>query len=229
MKTQEVSSPYFNARRSWNEHVGRVVTATKVWQAVGIGSLCVAGIAVLGMVSVAKQSRFVPYIVEVDKLGQVAAVRPAAVIDAASLSGVVKAELAGFITKARMVTPDQQLQANAIRDGYANLANADPATAKMNDWFNGSKENNPFQRAAKVLVSPSITAVIPQWADSWQVDWTKTVTTREGHPESVANMRALITVYIVPTTASTTRRRSNATPSACISRISTGANRLLTR
>ena len=162
MKTQEVSNPYFNARRSWNEHVGRVVTATKVWQAVGMGDLCVAGIAVLGMVSVAKQSRFVPYIVEVDKLGQVAAVRPASVIDAASLSGVIKAELATFITKARLVTPDQQLQANAIRDVYALLANSDPATAELNEWFNGSKENNPFFRANKVLVSASINGIIPQ-------------------------------------------------------------------
>ena len=212
MKTQEVSSPYFNARRSWNEHVGRVVTATKVWQAVGIGSLCVAGLAVLGMVSVAKQSRFFPYIVEVDKLGQVAAVRPAAVNDAASLSGVVKAELATFITKARLVTPDQQLQANAIRDVYALLANSDPATAKMNEWFNGSKENNPFFCASKVLVSASINGIIPQSQDSWQVDWTETVTTRDGHPESVTNLRALITVYIVPATASTTEQEIQRNP-----------------
>ena len=121
MKTQEPVSPYFNARRSWNDHVGQVVRATKIWQAVGIGSLAVAGIAVIGMVSVAKQSRFVPYIVEVDKLGQVAAVRQASVIDAANLTAVVKAELATFITKARLVTPDQQLQANSIRDVYALL------------------------------------------------------------------------------------------------------------
>jgi type IV secretory pathway TrbF-like protein len=212
MKTQEVSSPYFNARRSWNEHVGKVVVAAKVWQAVGIGSLVVAGIAVLGMVSVAKQSRFVPYIVEVDKLGQVAAVRQASAIDAASLTSVVKAELATFIVKARLVTPDQQLQANSIRDVYALLANSDPATAKMNEWFNGSKENNPFSRASKVLVSASINAVIPQSADSWQVDWTETVTARDGRPESVTNMRALITVYIVAASANTSEQEIQRNP-----------------
>ena len=212
MKTQQTSSPYFNARRSWNEHVGQVITATKVWQAVGIGSLAVAGIAVIGMVSVAKQSRFVPYIVEVDKLGQVAAVRQASVIDSANLTAVIKAELATFITKARLVTPDQQLQANSIRDVYALLANSDPATAKMNEWFNGSKENNPFFRAGKVLVSASISAIIPQSQDSWQVDWTETVTTRDGHPESVTNLRALVTVYILPATASTTEQEIQRNP-----------------
>ncbi len=212
MKTQQTSSPYFNARRSWNEHVGQVVTATKVWQAVGIGSLAVAGIAVIGMVSVAKQSRFVPYIVEVDKLGQVAAVRQASVIDSANLTAVIKAELATFITKARLVTPDQQLQANSIRDVYALLANSDPATAKMNEWFNGSKENNPFFRAGKVLVSASISAIIPQSQDSWQVDWIETVTTRDGHPESITNLRALVTVYILPATASTTEQEIQRNP-----------------
>ena len=212
MKNQTVSSPYFNARRSWNEHVGHAVTTTRIWQAVGIGSLAVAGIAVLGMVSVAKQSRFVPYIVEVDKLGQVAAVRQASVIDSANLTAVIKAELATFITKARLVTPDQQLQANSIRDVYALLANSDPATAKMNEWFNGSKENNPFVRASKVLVSASISAIIPQSQDSWQVDWTETVTTRDGHPESVTNLRALVTVYILPATASTTEQEIQRNP-----------------
>ena len=206
MKTQEPVSPYFNARRSWNDHVGQVVRATKIWQAVGIGSLGVAAVAVLGMVSVAKQSRFVPYIVEVDKLGQVAAVRQASAIDAASLTAVVKAELATFITKARLVTPDQQLQASSIRDVYALLANSDPATAKMNEWFNGTKENNPFNRASKVLVSASINAVIPQSQNSWQVDWTETVVSRDGHPESVTNLRALITTYLVPATAATSEQ-----------------------
>ena len=206
MKTQEPVSPYFNARRSWNDHVGQVVRATKIWQAVGIGSLGVTAVAVLGMVSVAKQSRFVPYIVEVDKLGQVAAVRQASAIDAASLTAVVKAELATFITKARLVTPDQQLQASSIRDVYALLANSDPATAKMNEWFNGTKENNPFNRASKVLVSASINAVIPQSQNSWQVDWTETVVSRDGHPESVTNLRALITTYLVPATAATSEQ-----------------------
>ncbi|MBE7157355.1 MAG: conjugal transfer protein TrbF [Rhodospirillales bacterium] len=210
--TQESPSPYFNARRSWNDHVGRVVTATKVWQAVGIGSLVVTGIAVVGLVSVAKQSRFVPYIVEVDKLGQVAAVRQASAIDPASLTSVTKAELASFITRARLVTPDQQLQATAIREVYALLANSDPATAKMNEWFNGTRENNPFARAEKVLVSTSINSVIPQSADSWQVDWTETVVSRDGHPESVANMRALITTYLVPATAATTEAEIQRNP-----------------
>ncbi len=212
MKTQQTSSPYFNARRSWNEHVGQVVSATKMWQAVGIGSLAVAAVSVIGMVSVAKQSRFVPYIVEVDKLGQVAAVQPASAIDAANLTAVIKAELATFITKARLVTPDQQLQASAIRDVYSLLANSDPATAKMSAWFNGTKENNPFTRAGKVLVSASINAVIPQSQNSWQVDWTETVVTRDGHPESVTNMRALITTYVVPATASTSEQEIQRNP-----------------
>ena len=212
MKTQQTSSPYFNARRSWNEHVGQVVSATKMWQAVGIGSLAVAAVSVIGMVSVAKQSRFVPYIVEVDKLGQVAAVQPASAIDAANLTAVIKAELATFITKARLVTPDQQLQASAIRDVYSLLANSDPATAKMSEWFNGTKENNPFTRAGKVLVSASINAVIPQSQNSWQVDWTETVVTRDGHPESVTNMRALITTYVVPATASTSEQEIQRNP-----------------
>ncbi len=203
MKLQEEgprTNPYFNARRSWNDHVGQVVSAIKIWQMVGVASLLIAAIALCGMVSVAKQSRFVPYIVEVDKLGQVGAIQQASVINGANLNLVVKASVASFITKARLVTPDQQLQANSIREVYASLANADPATAKMTSWYNGSKDSTPFVKATKVLVSASITAILQQSQDSWQVDWTETVTTRQGEPQSISNMRAIVTVYIVPPT-----------------------------
>lgn len=210
--TSSPPNPYLNARRHWNDHVGQVVTAAKVWQAVAIGSLAVAGLAVAGLVSVARQSRFVPYIVEVDKLGQVGAIRQASVIDPANLDTVKKAMLASFITKARLVTPDQQLQANAIRDVYASLANQDPATAKLNEWFNGAKDRNPFTRATKVLVSASITGVIQQSPDSWQVDWREEVTSRQGEPQGTTNMRALLTVYVVPPTARTTEQEIQRNP-----------------
>lgn len=207
-----VESPYLSARRHWNDHVGEVVTATKVWQAVGVGGLVVAALAVGGLISVAKQSRFVPYIVEVDKLGQVAAIRPASLIDSANLTAVKKAMLASFVANARLVTPDGEMQGNAIRSVYAMLANQDPATQKMNDWYNGEKGRNPFERAAKVLVGVSVTSVIQQSEDSWQVDWTETVTTRKGEPESVTNMRALIPVYVVPLTNRTTEQEIRRNP-----------------
>ena len=69
----EVENPYLAARRTWNEHVGSVVSSRQTWQVVGILSLLIALSAVGGMIHIGSQSKFVPYVVEVDKLGQAVA------------------------------------------------------------------------------------------------------------------------------------------------------------
>src|SRR5690606_15187070 len=63
-------NPYLNARRAWNDHVGSVVSAHQSWQVIGILSLLIALTAIGGIIHVGSQSKFIPYVVEVDKQGQ---------------------------------------------------------------------------------------------------------------------------------------------------------------
>ena len=72
---QNETNPYLNARRAWNDHVGDVVAARRAWQAVGFLSLLIALAAVGGVAYIGSQSKFVPYVIEVDKLGQAVAVQ----------------------------------------------------------------------------------------------------------------------------------------------------------
>ena len=74
---ETTENPYLNARRAWNEHVGDVVSARRAWQAAGFVSLLIALAAVGGVVYIGSQSKFVPYVIEVDKLGEAVAVQPA--------------------------------------------------------------------------------------------------------------------------------------------------------
>ncbi|MGC8276600.1 VirB8/TrbF family protein, partial [Escherichia coli] len=80
----------------------------------------------------------------------------------------------------------------------------DPATAKMNEWLNGTADASPFARAAVETVSTEITSVIPQTPDTWQVDWVETTRDRQGVVKGQpVRMRALVTVYVVEPTADT--------------------------
>jgi type IV secretion system protein TrbF len=88
--------------------------------------------------------------------------------------------VASFINDARLVTPDIALQRKAIFRVYAMLSANDPATAKSNQWFNGSEDASPFNRAKKETVSIEIHTVIPQTPETWQVDWVETVYDRQG-------------------------------------------------
>jgi type IV secretory pathway TrbF-like protein len=205
-------NPYLAARRTWNEHVGGVVSSRQAWQVVGILSLLIALSAVGGMIHIGSQSKFVPYVVEVDKLGQAVAVAPAqraALVD----QRVVHASVASFINDIRLVTPDVALQRRAVFRLYSMLSANDPATAKTNEWLNGTGGSSPFKRAAKETVSTEIVSVIPQTPETWQVDWMETTRDRQGVAKAQGvRMRALVTVYTVAATSNTTEEQIRNNP-----------------
>ncbi|EKF73359.1 conjugal transfer protein TrbF [Alcanivorax hongdengensis A-11-3] len=205
-------NPYLTARRTWNEHVGSVVSSRQTWQVVGILSLMIALAGVGGVIHIGSQSKFIPYVVEVDKLGAAQAAGPVTGSDSAD-PRVLGATVSEFIENARMVSPDVALQRKAVFSVYAHLAPNDPATTKMNEWLNGNADASPFKRATKEMVSIDITSVLPQTPTTWQVDWTETTRDRQGVLKGQpAQMRALITVYTADTSTQTTEAQMRNNP-----------------
>jgi type IV secretion system protein VirB5 len=205
-------NPYLTARRTWNEHVGAVVSSRQTWQIIAILSFLIALAAVGGMIHVGSQSKFIPYVVEVDKLGQAVAVGPAQRAGAFD-QRAVRAAVTSFIENARLVSPDVALQRRAVFRVYAMLSANDAATARMNEWLSGSDDSSPFKRASKETVSIEITSVLPQTPDTWQVDWIEAVRDRQGIAKGVPlRMRALVTVYTVAATAQTTEEQMRDNP-----------------
>lgn len=203
-RTGDADNPYLAARRTWNAHVGSVIAQGQTWQVIGLMSLLIALAAVGGLIHIGSQSKFIPYVVEVDKHGQTVAAGP---LTAAAKADprVVHAAVAEFIGDARIVTPDVALQRKAVFRVYAKLAPNDPATAKMNEWLNGHAEATPFRRAEKEMVSVEIRTVLPQSPDTWQVDWVETRRDRQGSVMGEpATMRALVTVYTAEVSGQTT-------------------------
>ena len=190
-------NPYLNARRVWNAHEGEILSSRRTWQIIGILSLLIALSAVGGIVYIGQQSKFIPYVVAVDKLGNAAAISRAdraAPVD----NRVMQATLAAFISDARLVTPDIAVQRTAIFRLYAHLAPRDPATLKMTEFLNGSEDANPFNRAATETVHIEITSALPQSAETWQIDWIEETRNREGALKQSVRMRALVTAYVAP-------------------------------
>ena len=202
--SRESENPYLTARRSWNDHVGAVVSQRQTWQVIGILSLLIALAGVGGIIHIGSQSKFIPYVIEVDKLGQPLAAGP---VQSASRTDprVIHAMVAEFVGDARLVTPDVALQRRAVFRVYSKLSPNDPATQKMNEWLNASPDATPFKRAEKEMVSIEINTVIPQTPDTWQVEWIETTRDRQGTPKGKpGHWRALVTVYIADVTPQTT-------------------------
>jgi type IV secretion system protein TrbF len=208
----EVENPYLSARRTWNDHMQSVVSSRQAWQIMGILSLLVALVGVGGMIHIGQQSKFIPYVVQVDKLGETAAV---SVADKAVPADqrVIASALAAFIANARMITPDVTLQRKAVFDVYALLPANVPATQKMTEFYNGTEASSPFKRATKEMVSIEISTVMPHTVDTWQVDWLETTRDRQGAIKSrPVQMRAMVTLFIVAPTPATTEDQLRKNP-----------------
>ena len=206
------ANPYLNAKRAWNNHTKGVMNAVRMWQSVALLSLMITLAAVGGALHIASQSKFVPYVIEVDKLGQSMAVAPAQLAVSVD-ERVVHASLAAFMSNARLVTPDIALQRKAIFAVYAMMNADDPAAVKMTEWLNGNEANNPFHRAAKETVETEIVSVIPQSPDTWQIEWNEKVFDRQGVPIAPPyRMRALATVAITAPTSATSEEKIRQNP-----------------
>lgn len=206
-------NPYLTARRTWNEHVGGVVSSRQTWQIIGIGSMLISLSAVAGMIHIGSQSKFVPFVVQVPETTHipvfVGPVTQAGAVD----PRVVQASVVEFIESARLITPDRAVERSAILKVYSMLMPETPAIMKMNEYLNGSPEQDHMALAATETQDIQVTDILPQSDNTWQIDWLETVRDRDGTPkESPYRMRALVTVTIIPPDAATTEEQVRANP-----------------
>ena len=206
---KQSENPYMNARRQWNDHVALPVQTSRMWQMVALLALFIAACAVGGVIHIGSQSKFVPYVIEVDQLGEARAAMPAqrsSVVD----PRVKHAFVARFISDLRMVTPDIQLQRESIFRVYSMMASGDPARQKAQEWYSS---NSPLERAREETVSIEIKSVIPQSETTWQVDWIESVRDRKGKLVSQPfRMRALVQLYVSQPDASTSEEEIRKNP-----------------
>ena len=204
MKEQE--NPYLNARKKHNEYEGGLIASRHMWQIFGVLGLITGLAGIGGVIHIGSQSKYIPYVVEVDKLGQTHAV---SIADRAAPADprIISSLIARTITLARMVTPDVLVQL------YASLNSSDPAALKMNEYLGSNSETSPFKRAAKETVDVQITSILPQSNETWQVDWLETVRARgDGSIISRFRMRALVSIYVAPPTSQTSEEQIRKNP-----------------
>ena len=126
------------------------------WQWVAALSLALLGLAVAGLVTLASQSRVVPYVVEVDRVGRAEAIAPA---DAATVAEdrVVVAALSSFVSNIRTVYADPVAQRDAVYRAYAHVAG--DARDFLEGYFS-DPQNDPRRLGKDFRRAVEVTAVL---------------------------------------------------------------------
>jgi type IV secretion system protein VirB5 len=212
--------PFDQAKGHWNGREKQMHAVIRSYQWMLGGMFVVMAGSLSAAVWLATQSRFIPYVVQTDQLGQVQAIR---VADRASPADdrIKQAFVATFIHNARMVTVDGAMAKKAVNDVYHYMKREDPALAKMNAFYKASDQANPLVRARTETVDANIVSVLPQTDPDpahldqqvYRVEWVETVYDRSGSVK-VAPVRwnALLTVYQESLTATYTAEQIIANP-----------------
>lgn len=188
-----MSNPYLNAREEWLERYGSYIQSRNQWRVTAYICLGVTVLAVAGLVLLSFQNKVVPYVVEVDKLGNTRAVQRADVMGTVP-TRVIQADLARFIVNWRSVTADLGLQRRRV--GQLAAFASGSTKGVLREWLT---VNNPYDRAKNVLVEVDVKSLPQPVSDSsWRVEWTETVRNHAGVALSRSQNAATLTVSIHP-------------------------------
>ena len=185
-------SVFLDTRKHWNELQAVHIERESHWRMTAWGSIAIAIIAVGGMAYQASQNKFIPYVVQVDRLGAAVAVQRAdraASVDAR----IIRAQLASWIEAVRTVYQDAGAERININSAYAMLRPGDGAFTTLNTYF---VKNDPFKRAETEGVTIEISTVLPISEKTWQVQWREVTHSTKGDEISVIPMQANLTVTI---------------------------------
>lgn len=189
-RTPEPETPYQRAGQLWDERIGSARVQAKNWRLMAFGCLGLTTALSGGLLWRSLQSRVVPYVVEVDRLGEARAVKPADE-DYQPTDPQVSWFLAQFIRQVRSVSLDPVLMRQDWLSAY-------DFTTKRGAVFLGgyARSANPFAQVGTCTVSVQVTSVVRASDKSFQVKWVETAYER-GALSSTSHWTAILTVISV--------------------------------
>jgi type IV secretion system protein VirB5 len=199
-RTPEPATPYQRAAQLWDERIGSARVQAKNWRLMAFGCLTLSVGLAAGMVWQSARSRVTPYVVEVDRLGEVQAVAPA-ITPYQPNDAQIAWYLARFVTDVRSLSIDPVLVRRNWLEAYEFAT--DRAAVFLNDF---ARTNDPFKAIGDRSVSVEVTSVVRASDTSFQVKWTEQVY-RQGSLASTERWTAIVATTVeTPRTAEVLRK-----------------------
>lgn len=190
-RTPEPVTPYQRAQQAWDDRIGSARVQAGSWRLMALGELALVGGLSAALVWQSANGSVVPWVVQVDRLGQAQAVEPAIAGYRAS-DPQIAWHLARFIEQVRSVPVDPiVLRQNWLR---AYDYTTDRGAAALNDY---ARINDPFARVGQTQVSVEVSSVIRASEDSFRIAWVER-RFEQGQQASVERWSAIVTLVLQP-------------------------------
>jgi type IV secretory pathway TrbF-like protein len=189
-------SPYQAARWARDRHIEELENKVRYLRALAFILVAVCAIAVHGAVTLARQSRIVPYIVEVDRLGQPLAYGRVEQIPPPD-ERLIRGEIARFVDAMRTVHTDPVAQNKLIDRGYAFTRSA---ARTYVDAFFSAPRNNPHVLSREMIRLVSVRSVrrLAGSASTWEVQWEEYEVPIRGGQATVRAWQGTLRTAVVP-------------------------------
>jgi type IV secretion system protein VirB5 len=200
-QTPAPETPYQRAGQAWDQRIGSARIQARNWRLMAFGCLGLASALSGALIWQSLQSRIIPYVVEVDRLGEPRAVAPAD-HDYQPTDPQVAWFLSHFISDVRSVSLDPVLM-------RANWLSAYDFTTKRGAVFLGdyARQSDPFANVGTRSVSVQVTSVVRASDTSFQVKWIETAYER-GAQAGIAHWTAILTLVMAPPSSADELRKN---------------------
>jgi len=164
-KSPEPETPYQKAAQVWDDRVGSARVQARNWRYMAFGSLILTAGFAVALVWQSARGTVVPWVVQVDNLGQAQAVAPATA-DYRLTDPQIAWHLGRFIEQVRSIPADPII----VRQNWLRAYDwtTDRGAAALNDY---ARANDPFTRVGRQQIAVEVSSVIRASPDSFRVAW----------------------------------------------------------
>jgi len=200
-RTPEPVTPYQKAAQLWDERIGSARVQARNWRMMAFGTFTLSAGLTCGLLWQSMQSRVVPYVVAVDRLGEAKAVQPVD-RDYQPTDPQIAWFLAHFVKEVRSVSLDPVMMRQNWLSAYDFVTQR--GARFLNDY---AQQADPFGEVGTRTVSVQVTSVVRASDRSFQVKWTESEYER-GNLLGTSHWTAILTLVRRPPSSADALRRN---------------------
>ncbi|MBQ1480881.1 type IV secretion system protein VirB5 [Sphingomonas sp. BE270] len=200
-KSPQPETPYQRAAQVWDDRIGSARVQARNWRFMAFGSLALSMGLSAALVWQSTNGSIVPWVVQVDRLGQAQAVAPATA-DYQPNDPQIAFYLARFIEQVRSIPADAIIVRQNWLRAYDFTTQA--GALALSDY---ARANDPFAKVGKQQVAVEVSSVIRASPSSFRIAWIER-RYQDGALASTERWSAILTVTVQPPRDADTLRKN---------------------